>query len=113
MTDQHPLIPTAELRCQWQSESPHKVISVEREDYMINRAAQWGADQELKACCKALGGEYNYHQLAEALHNHRRPMSLKEQAINAALKLRKKYPSYEGADIELIIRTLESLPDNG
>ena len=44
MTD--PITPPPELRCQWQSESPFRVISVEREDYMIDRAAQWGADQQ-------------------------------------------------------------------
>jgi hypothetical protein len=49
MTNQpHPITPSPELRCQWQSESPFKVTSVEREDYMIDRAviaadrARWG-----------------------------------------------------------------------
>ena len=35
-TEQHPITPPPELRRQWQSESPFRVISVEREDYMID-----------------------------------------------------------------------------
>lgn len=104
--------PPAELRLQWQSESPHKEVSLEREDYMINRAARWGADQELEACVQIMF-DRGLPDSAKALLRVRRPPSSKEQAINAAIGLRKKYPSYEGADIELIIRTLELLPDSG
>ena len=40
---QHPITPPPELVRQWQSESPFKVISVAREDYMIDRAAASGS----------------------------------------------------------------------
>jgi hypothetical protein len=40
-----------------------------------------------------------------------KPPSLKEQALEAAIRLGKKYPSYEGADIETIRRALEGDPD--
>jgi hypothetical protein len=65
--------PPPELRCQWQSESPFRVISVEREDYMIDRAAQWGADQELEACCEWLVRNYNYPEAGNPLRAARRP----------------------------------------
>jgi hypothetical protein len=40
-----------------------------------------------------------------------KPPSLKEQALEAVIRLGKKYPSYEGADIETIRRALEALPE--
>jgi hypothetical protein len=80
---QHPITPSPELRCQWQSESPFKVISVQREDYMIDRAAQWGADQEMEACCEWFKKNTDCHIAIEFLREARRPKppSLKEQAL--------------------------------
>ena len=49
---QHPITPPPLVREQWHLESPFKVISLEREDYMIDRATQWGADQELIECLR-------------------------------------------------------------
>jgi hypothetical protein len=50
MTSQPPIFPPPELRNQWHSESLFKSMgpSVEREDYMINCAAQWGYQQAAK-----------------------------------------------------------------
>ena len=44
MNNQHPIVPSFELRNQWHSERPFKSMgpSREREDYMVDRAAQWG-----------------------------------------------------------------------
>jgi hypothetical protein len=82
MTKQHPITPPPIVREQWQLESPFKVVSLEREDYMIDRAAQWGADQELEACAQWVEANFwaaPYHNL----HQFRRPKppSLKEQAL--------------------------------
>ena len=84
MTDQHPIVPSFELRNQWQSESPFKIISVDREDYMIDRAAQWGADQELEACCSEIGF-ITSRATADVLQSLRRPKppSLRKQACDA------------------------------
>ena len=80
---------------------------------IANEAAQWGADQELEACCEWLdregwSGESRQLRAARRL----RPPSLKEQA----LELVRKTPvnsaglySYE--QIEIIRRALESSPD--
>ena len=83
MTD-YPITPPPELRCQWQSESPFRVISVEREDYIIDRAAQWGADTELEACVNWLDRE-GWSGESRHLRAARRPKppSLKEQAYDA------------------------------
>jgi hypothetical protein len=47
MTD-HPITPPPELVREWASES----LATQN---LCDRAAQWGADQELEACCKWVG----------------------------------------------------------
>jgi hypothetical protein len=116
MTD--PITPPPELRCQWQSESPFRVISVEREDYMIDRAAQWGADQELEARCEWLPSDLTID--GQDLRSVRRPKppSLKEQAL-ALLDALHTYNSLSRGEeyiisvtkAELIRRALEALPE--
>ena len=56
MTQQHPISPPPELVVQWikefnQSNDPRWQ---EYEQDIATRAAQWGADQELEACCEWL-----------------------------------------------------------
>jgi len=114
MTDQqHPITPPPEeLRRQWQSECPFFVISVQREDWMIDRAAQWGADQELEACIEWFDNQsLVYHRdLEEELRAARRPepLSLKEQALEA-LERMDQFPTTE--DKVIILRALEQLND--
>ena len=77
MTD-HPITLPFELVQQWAD------MLSSRSDYAVfSLAAQWGADQELDACCKWLECNYNYPQ-ANPLRVARRPKppSLKEQALN-------------------------------
>ena len=83
---QHPITTPPLVREQWHLESPFKVISLEREDYMIDRAAQWGADQEREASLEWLEQE-GYLDACHSLGATRRPKSprlrLKEQALEA------------------------------
>jgi hypothetical protein len=112
------IIPSHELICQWQSESPFKVISVEREDYMINRAAQWAADQELDACCDWLEkGPYGFSiaasapELTSKLRINRRPKppTLKQEALECLKRIQQFQATYR--DIEAISSALKALPD--
>ena len=107
MTNQHPITPPPIVREQWQLESPFKVVSLEREDYMIDRAAQWGADQELEAMLAELKALHLPDGYATRLRDARRPKppSLKEQALER-LELAKKY-----VDVEPIRLALEALDD--
>jgi hypothetical protein len=61
MTQQHPIIPPPELIDQWHSSFKGDCCPVEFASASIAsiaiRAAQWGADQELEACCEWLGQE--------------------------------------------------------
>ena len=77
MIDKHPINPPATLVEEWVSKS----LSTQ---YLCTKAARWGADHELEACCDILRGEFNYNHLAEPLRQARRPKppSLKEQALS-------------------------------
>ena len=78
MTD-HLITPPPELVQQWKRTAPHQSNEHEHYHYITLCAAQWGADQELEACCgllDSLGGD------GEMIRRYRRPKppSLKEQA---------------------------------
>jgi hypothetical protein len=51
MTNQHPITPPAELVRQWDMEGHHQDYCTVTE-YVTSKTAQWGADQELEACCE-------------------------------------------------------------
>jgi hypothetical protein len=124
MTDQHPITPPPELVQQWIEETrSHDCIGAypaDLEQCVATRAAQWGADKELEACC-----EYAYERLklttaaciAQELRAARRPKppSLKEQALEALeahfAALQAGEPTYRPSYKEVIRRALEALPE--
>ena len=79
----HPITPPPELVQQWWEESNYQQYTgSEAEEYVVSMAAQWGADQELEACCQWL----DFNHSASAARNLRaacrpKPQSLKEQAL--------------------------------
>jgi hypothetical protein len=112
MTDQHPITLPPELVQQWVAEIWHEGTPVRVaacDEYLAARAAQWGADQELEACCAWL--MTNRQVLAaSALGAARRPKppSLKEQALDLLhLSFDRGYLKEEAADT--IRRALEQL----
>ena len=85
--------------------------------HIANCAAQWGADQELEACCEWLERNYNYPRADHPLRNARRPKppTLKEQAL--AILATAGGPDYPtqmtvlNTDEHILIkRALEALP---
>ena len=87
MTD-HPITPPLELVQQWIAEIWHEgtPVQVAHSDlHIATRAAQWGADQELEACCEWLDSiaYCRLHIRGSHLRAARRPKppSLKEQAL--------------------------------
>jgi hypothetical protein len=111
MTD-HPITPPPELLQQWINEEPGIFA-----EHIATRAAQWGADQELEACCEWLVSEgwFKYeHEAVEDLCTARRPKppSLKEHAQAELDRLIALIPT-EGAIAmaEPIRRALEALPE--
>ena len=102
MTDhQHPITPPPELMQQWDDEGT-AMFRPEYQQHLTARAAQWGADQELEACCAELPGLDDYLRAARRPE----PPSLKEQAIDALERV-DGYPK----DIQNIFRALEALDD--
>jgi hypothetical protein len=99
MTNQHPVTPPPELVQQW-AHLPADWNTV------ASLIAQWGADQELEACCEWLIRGWDSVR-ADKLHAARRPKppSLKEQALAAVAELE----GFKGVDT--IRRALEALPE--
>jgi hypothetical protein len=114
MTD-YPITPPPNLVQELRLKSPWSSKVKEHYDYIIQRAAQFGADQELEACC-ALMDDWGLD--GEDLILCRRPKtpSLKEQALQAlseAVKMADDVPP-EGicsGQSDIIRRALEQLPD--
>jgi len=108
MTDH--AIPPRELVEQWASEKCYDERDWLYELHIANRAAQWGADQELEACCEWMKLEGHEHE-HEALLAARRPKppSLKEQAL--ALLDKAEDPSWDINDFSIVRKALEQLND--
>ena len=109
MTD--PITPPLELVQQWAKHilTPEEGNLVLDLDWFAAQAAQWGADQELEACCEWLQLNYNYPLVNHPLRVTRRPkpMSLKEQAL-AALEVIPKLVGFE-SERDAIRLALEAL----
>jgi hypothetical protein len=108
MTNQHPITPPPELLDQWCMENNWRDIAIQ--------AAQWGADQELEACCEWLECNYNYPQVNHPLRAARRPEppSLRKQALEALQFVDEKLdlPLHNHCNaIHTIRRALEALND--
>ena len=116
MTDKHPITPPRELVKEWIAEIWHEgtPVQVAQSDlHLTARAARWGADQELDACCDWMSectvGCPNELRTAR----RPKPPSLKRVALlqldtlNADLGLEGK-----GVDLSQIRRALEALPDD-
>jgi hypothetical protein len=103
---QRPIVPDPELLQEWYDD---------KTDYFTDmiRAAQWGADQELEACCHYFARDLR-ESLALELRAARRPKppSLKQQALEAVKQIPVEPnggPWYTA--METIIRALETLDD--
>jgi hypothetical protein len=77
----------------------------------VTHAAQWGADQELEACCEWLEQNVGRWEIPLELRDARRPKppSLKKQALEALDHILSNSSTELGAST--IRRALEALPD--
>ena len=87
MSQQHPITPPPELVLQWRNSFACPVELADKASYIASQAAQWGADQELEACCQWLDWQKlaTHQHLIAYLRLARRPKppSLKERALHA------------------------------
>jgi len=83
MTD-HPITPPPELVQQWCDPRVTKSMHFSEED-LATRAAQWGADVELEACCEWMRSQNldSFNDRIASFRTARRPKppSLKKQAL--------------------------------
>jgi hypothetical protein len=123
----HPINPGSELVQQWRSELPTGTFDgycwPHREFDLCVRAAQWGADQELDACCAiarvdpVCGTKHQRNMLVQHIREQRRPKppSAKEQALFALAVLTSADETCSIAEIQQhwhsIRRALEALPE--
>ena len=127
MTNQHPITPPPELVKEWiqEADGGHDPRWQEYEQDIANRGAQWGADQELEACCEWLSTQriadalcsYDLDFIADDLRAARRPKppSLKEEALKELAWVDKhlNMPLHNHCNaIHTIRRALEALPDD-
>ena len=83
---------------------------------LVERAAQWGADQELEACCEWVSqfnyDDYSYQERLRAARRSTKPPSLKAQALALIDECTDPHGDYlDDNALAIIRRALESLPD--
>ena len=109
MTNQHPITPPMEMIEEWYDRPPG-TSAVQ----LAAKSAQWGADQELEACCAWLR---EFHPGGtEQLRCSRRPKppSLKEQALEQLDEISNCFRISHGGPIvcDKIRKALEELPND-
>jgi hypothetical protein len=110
MMKTNPITPSPELVQQWRNGGPSYAIANNAyEHYIATQAAQWGADQELEACCEWLAVESIEASQDLRIARRPKPPSLKEQALAAQQRMWDGTSNHD--DWNLIRRALEQLPD--
>jgi hypothetical protein len=112
----NPITPPPELVQQWRNQAPEGRGSQIREMWIATRAAQWGADQELEACCEWLQVRINEGWNPchlEDLRTARRPKppSLKEQSLALIDLIQGNKKAWDISDLDVVRRALEQLDD--
>jgi hypothetical protein len=105
-----PIAPPPELVQEWLKERTLLKSQPLAHHYLATRASQYGADQELEACCEWLDKE-GWSGESRQLRAARRPkpQSLKEQALDAHNRMMAGEETQD--DWAIVRRALEQLPD--
>ena len=112
MTATDPIVPLPKQVDQWFDDAVR--LNGITKYYIATQAAQWGADQELEACCEWVESEIGRKEWAAELRTARRLPSLKEQALEALQFVDEKLdlPLHNHCNaIHTIRRALEALDD--
>ena len=112
-----PMTPPLELVHQWVD-----MLASRSDQAIFTMAAQWGADQELEACCEWLKQEREEPGWAHRINLHflraarrPKPLSLKEQALGAMGRFTTNAHTRGDEmiqDFDTIRRALEALPND-
>jgi hypothetical protein len=114
MTD--PITPPPELVQEWANASPVGIDdeSWAYEMFIAHHSAQWGADQELEACCEYLVrcAQWEPEDVTELRAARRpRPPSLKERALQELADVYNR-DEIDDSAYDAIRLALEALPDD-
>jgi hypothetical protein len=106
------MTPPPELVRQWTTSFDCPEAWGPKDQWIASKAAQWGADEELKAVCQLLFSDPSVTYTLSDIRAARRPKppSLKEQALAAQQRMWDGGSTHE--DWQLIRRALEALPDD-
>jgi len=119
MTQEHPITPPPELVAQWFLGARAMPVDQWVTD-VATQAANWGADQELEACCKWVANNCPLGTTKNLCAARRpKPPSLKEQALEALQSMQIDPVTINGVNVnadvmskyDLIRRALEALDD--
>ena len=114
MTNQHPIVPSPEQVDQWFDDAVR--LNSTPKYYIATQAAQWGADQELEACCEWFVRDgWNPDHPAELRAIRRpKPPSLKEQALEQLDEISTCFRVTHMGDLvcDKIRAALEALPND-
>lgn len=115
MTNQHPIIPSAEQVDQLFDDAVR--LNITPKYYIARQVALWSADQELEACCEWVknGRRENLsHVIALRTARRPKPPSLKEQALEQLNGIATCFRVTHGGDIvcDKIRKALEALPND-
>jgi len=108
MTDKHPITPPPELLDKWDNLplSPREIFVL---------AAQWGADQELDACCGQvswwLTSGASLSEIGLRAARRPEPPSLKEQSLALIDLIQGNEKVWNIRDLDVVRRALEKLND--
>jgi hypothetical protein len=118
MDKQHPITPPPELVSEWVGEYLKSGELGTSPVFIATRAAQYGADQELEACCEVIEKHKwfgnSFYRITELRAARRpKPPSLKQQALAQldAIQLDLNNSDIFGANTDTIRRALEQLDD--
>ena len=108
----NPITPPPELVSEWTRNRGYSCPS-KLWNYIATQAAQWGADQELEACCHEVQNIYSGGHLLRAARRPK-PPSDKELALKALASIERTADApvpTNKESLSLIRRALEQLPD--
>ena len=110
----HPVTAPPELIEQWVAEAcpecrlSYDEFTGESVEILATRAAQWGADQELEACCELMDRDFMAGPSDLRAARRPKPPSLKQRALEA---MHRNWNPHNNDDFATISRALEQLDD--
>jgi hypothetical protein len=111
----HPITPPPELVQQWAQIPPVHQAVADHWQHIATRAAQYGADQELEACCEYLVrcAQWEPEDVAELRAARRpKPPSLKEQSLALIDLIQGNREAWDISELDVVRRALEALPND-